>query len=135
MPATDARFKLTLEEAKAQQRCRVCGESTTNGPVPVILCYGREHAHERCLVGLGIDWRAEDERRKREESPEYRAADSARLSWLERSAHVREEVRNLAAAELGDDVVDGAVDADEGVKPMTFREMIDGLMEKEANNG
>lgn len=61
--------------------------------------------------------------------------DSARLDWLERSTHVREEIRNLAAAELGDDVVDGTEgledeleDGEEARPGMTFREMIDGLM-------
>lgn len=117
--ANDTRFKLTLAEAQAQHRCRVCGQSTTAGPFPIILCYGEEHSHQQCLERIGLDWKREYEKRTQEKSPEFKSRDTARLDWLERSTHVAAEVRALAEFELG------------RIQRKMFREQIDGLMEKE----
>ena len=49
-----AKLPLTLEEAQEAGRCRICGqvvEQITAGN-PLMLDYGKEYAHEKCLTSL-----------------------------------------------------------------------------------
>jgi hypothetical protein len=41
--------KLTLEEAKAQRRCRVCGDPVGDGRTAWTYNFGKEYAHTACL--------------------------------------------------------------------------------------
>ncbi len=44
---------LGLEQAKRENRCRICGETTISlnrwAHRPVVFAYGEEHAHRDCL--------------------------------------------------------------------------------------